>query len=459
MAVGMTVRGVPVMVRWVEDDEPGRPEERPEELGEPVAVVEPSAADRLDEPNALDPDARAEEPVAVVEPSAADGVDEPSTLDPDTKADEPNTLDPDARLEDADALDPDARVGDAELDPLPTTGSAVEATKPLLSEVTDPNPVEELLVVERAKLPAKVEGETWLIGVTTGLAVAVPWRGSVIALWSDWDGVRKLVDDGVCELAELEAGLTAVELSTPVASKVDEQTDSVSVSAGASVELGRLVGSTLVEPVEIRLAAVAVVEVEGRGIPVGTTVPVECELAAVAVVEVESTGTPVGTTVLVPWPFPLEELLSLVDAARTVELLPVSTGACRGAWPAPPNRGRLRRGPASAAATSARARSIKVICISPGVAVVYKVERVFGGSRKRKDVQRGCKGLPARERWEEKKSSCGIGADWLLEEELRSGLFEWQVRVSRSPGSRTITQPYKEQWVLNGWPQRQTTRK
>lgn len=320
MAVGMAVRGVPVTVRRVED-EAEMLEDSPDEVTGPGAVVEPRMADEVDKPVA-----------------------------PGTVALEPSALEPVV-------LEPDASAEDANLDALTVVGSAVEESKPLLVKVGTPNPVEELAAVERVELPAKVEGDTWLIGVTTGRAVVVPWRGSVMALWRDWveltgvvdgkaceladDKVGKLASDEACELTGLETGLAAVELPTPVGSKVEEQTDSVSVSTGACVEFGRLMGSALVEPAE-------------------------SELATATAVDVERTGMPVGTTVPVAWPFAVEELLSLVDAGRIDELMPVPTGACRGALaagPGPQDPERFRRGPASAAAKSARACSINVVCI------------------------------------------------------------------------------------------------
>jgi hypothetical protein len=192
MTVGISVRGVPVMMGWTDEElstlEEELPtlEERPVEAG-PVEVAEPSRVD-----------------VADVLPEF-DGTPMVEETGPDS------------------LLDTDA-------------GQADELLAP---EVSEPDPVAADDSVERPELsPVAVDsweddGAIWSMGVTVGLSVADP-KDRVMALWRDCEELCvELADDRLSEAAEVTES-------------------SVSVLVG--VELSESVGVALSRPVDAKLS-------------------------------------------------------------------------------------------------------------------------------------------------------------------------------------------------------------
>jgi hypothetical protein len=191
MIVGISVRGVPVMV--------GRADEEPSTLEEELPTLE----ERRVEVG----------PVAVAEPSRVDVADVLPEFDGTPVVEETS---PDS-LPDADAVQADSL-------PVP--------------EVPEPDPGAAVDSVERPELCSVAvdswedDGVIWSMGVTVGLSVADP-RDRVMALWRDFAELWvELADDVVSEMAEVTES-------------------SVSVLVGA--ELSELVGAALPRPVDTKL--------------------------------------------------------------------------------------------------------------------------------------------------------------------------------------------------------------
>jgi hypothetical protein len=191
MIVGISVRGVPVMV--------GRADEEPSTLEEELPTLE----ERRVEVG----------PVAVAEPSRVDVADVLPEFDGTPVVEETS---PDS-LPDADAVQADSL-------PVP--------------EVPEPDPGAAVDSVERPELCSVAvdswedDGVIWSMGVTVGLSVADP-RDRVMALWRDFAELWvELADDVVSEMAEVTES-------------------SVSVLVGA--ELSELVGAALPKPVDTKL--------------------------------------------------------------------------------------------------------------------------------------------------------------------------------------------------------------
>jgi hypothetical protein len=191
MMVGISVRGVPVMV--------GRTE------SELSTLEEPSTLERLVEVG----------PEAVAELSRVDVTDALPEFN-GTPVVEETSPDP--------LLDTDA----------------VQADSLLVPDVSESDPVAVVDLVERPELCSVVvdswedDGVIWSMGVTIGLSVADP-RGRVMALWRDCEELRvELADVRVSEVAEVtessvsvlvDAGLSesvGVALSRPVDTKLPE---------------------------------------------------------------------------------------------------------------------------------------------------------------------------------------------------------------------------------------------
>jgi hypothetical protein len=212
---------------------------------------------------------------------------------------------------------------------------------------------EELLMVDRPELPVAVDEEDddaagiELMGVTTGLEVGDPIRGSVMALWRGSEVLGDVVDDWVVDNWVVDNWV------------VDDWVPELAISAVSvlvNVELSELEGGTPLVPVDFG----------------------SCELAASADPELASIVEVANVE------------LSAVDVVVVSESsdvsveLPGPDSACRGILAACARRhGRLLRGPASTAAASDRAcimsvvvRILAVLGCGDGVlVVVVKVEK------------------------------------------------------------------------------------